>query len=156
MQSHLHPTWPARAALIAAVPASAVAAGASARAPFAGLLCGLIVIALAGVAALVGPRALGGASRLMSAVIALEAAAALWIGGIVWLLIAIVSLCSDASIPLAATFGAAAVVYVPGSILALRDIGRVWWAWPLVVVLAIATSLIVLALLTGGPHSCPS
>jgi hypothetical protein len=38
--------------------------------------------------------------------------------------------------------------------IAFRDPRRTAWVWPLVIVVALAVSLGVLALATGGPHWC--
>ena len=149
-----HRTALARLALIAAVPASAVAASAV---PTARLSAGFylaIVAGLAAIAAALGPIALAGTSRIVSALIALGAGTVLWLGGLAWLLVAFVSLCSDSTSVSLLTLGTAAAVYVPASIVALRSPRRAMWGWPLAVAVALAVSLGVLALATGGPHAC--
>jgi hypothetical protein len=86
--------------------------------------------------------------------IALGAVGTMWIGGFVWLVVAFLHLCSASATPGIAALGTAAAVYAPGSALAFRDPRRTAWAWPLVIVIALAVSLGVLALATGGPHWC--
>ena len=107
-----------------------------------------------GLAAAIGPSALPGASRLRVAATVLLAGATLWACGLVWLIVAVVSLCTDSAAPGLTALGVAAAVHVPGSVLALRDARRTAWAWPLVIALAAGASLGVLALTTGGPHAC--
>lgn len=153
--------WRAKAALIAAVPLCAFAAAALPRVHvFAdadlstAVLDSAAIIALLGVALAVGPRALDGASRAWALVVVLVAVGTFLIGGIVWLIVAIVSLCSGSTGSTLAALGTGAAIYLPGSVLAFRDARRTWWAWPLAIALALAASLAVLALVTGGPHAC--
>jgi hypothetical protein len=150
-----------RAALIAAVPASAFAAAflpavhvlANADQSTA-LLLSATMVALVGLAAAIGPSALRGASRVRAAATVLVAGATLWACGLVWLIVAVVNLCSASAGPGLSALGVAAAVYVPGSVLALRDMRRTAWAWPIVIALAVGASLATLALATGGPHHC--
>jgi hypothetical protein len=153
--------WPARAALIAAVPATAFAAAALPGVHLfadadtsTAVLDTLVVAALLAVAAAIGPRALDGASRGWALVTVLAAIGTFLVGGIVWLIVAVVSLCSDSAGPGLAALATGAAVYVPGSVYAFRDARRTAWAWPLVIALALAASLLVLALIAGGPHAC--
>lgn len=154
-------TLATRAALIAAVPASAAAAATVANVHLladvdhaTALGVCIVAAALAWLAAAIGPTALRGASRLRSVATVVAAAATLSIAGTAWLIVAVTDLCTSSNAPGLAALGAAAVVYIPGSAVALRDTGRAAWAWPLVIVLALGVSLAVLALLTGGPHYC--
>jgi len=154
-------TLPARIALIAAVPASALAAltlpsvHVLANAESSTTLLELAtVLVFAAVAATAGPSALGERSRAAALAIAFGAVATMWIGGFVWLVVAFLHLCSSSAGPGIAALCAAAAVYAPGSALAFRDPRRTAWAWPLVIVVALAVSLGVLALATGGPHWC--
>ena len=154
-------TLAARAALIAAVPASAAAATALANihlladADHSTALGACIVAAgLAGLAAAIGPTALRGASRIRAVATVAAAAATLSVGGTAGLILAVVYLCTSSDVPGLAALGAGAAVYIPGSMVALRETGRAAWAWPLVIVLALGVSLAVLAVLTGGPHYC--
>jgi hypothetical protein len=157
----LNRTLPARAALIAAVPASAIAAltlpsvHVLPNADNSTTLLELAtVLAFAAVAAAAGPSALRGSSCVAAVAIAFGAVATMWIGGFFWLIVAFLHLCSSSTAPGIAALATAAAVYVPGSALAFRDPRRTAWAWPLAIVLALAVSLGVLALATGGPHWC--
>jgi hypothetical protein len=145
-------TGAARAALIAAVPASAIAA---LTLPSVHVLrdadSSTTLLELGTVA---GPSALAGMSRSAALAVAVGAAATLWIGGFAWLVVAFLHLCSASAAPGMAALSSAVAIYVPGSALALRDPRRTAWAWPLVIVLALSVSLGVLALATGGPHWC--
>jgi len=153
--------WWAKSALIAAVPICAFAAAvlpgvhliADADLSTA-ILDSAAVIALLAVAVAIGPRALDGASRAWALVVVLAAVGTFLIGGIAWLLVAVVNLCSDNTAPVLAALATGAAVYLPGSVLAFRDARRTAWAWPLVIAVALAASLAVLALVTGGPHAC--
>jgi hypothetical protein len=152
-------TFAARAALIAAVPASAAAAAALSSVHLLadyGSALGVCITAsaLVAIAAGLGPIALRGASRMRAVATVLATAATLVIGGTAWLIVVILHLCTSSNAPGLAALGAAAVVYIPGSAVALRSTSRAAWAWPLVIVLALGVSLGVLALLTGGPHYC--
>ncbi len=151
----------ARAALIAAVPASALAAvtlpavHVLANADHSTtLLLSATMAALVCLAAAIGPSAFHGASRLRAAATVLAAGATLWAGGLVSLIVAVVGLCTSSAAPGLIALAVAAALYVPGSVLAFRDPRRTAWAWPLAIVLALAVSLGVLALATGGPHHC--
>ena len=154
-------TLTARAALIAAVPASAAAAATLANvhvladADHATALgvC-ITALALVAIAAALGPIALRDASRMRAVATVLATAATLVIGGTAWLIVVFLHLCTSSAAPGLAALGVGAAVYIPGSMVALRDTGRATWAWPLVIVLALGVSLAVLALLTGGPHYC--
>jgi hypothetical protein len=154
-------TGAARAALIAAVPASAIAALTlpsvhvlrDADSSTTLLELGTVVVFTA-LAAAAGPSALAGMSRSAALAVAVGAAATLWIGGFAWLVVAFLHLCSASAAPGMAALSSAVAIYVPGSALALRDPRRTAWAWPLVIVLALSVSLGVLALATGGPHWC--
>jgi hypothetical protein len=157
----LERTIAARAALIAAVPAWALAAltlpsvHVLADADSSTALLELAtVLVFAAVAAAAGPSALGGRSRVAAVAIAFGAVGTMFIGGFVWLVVASLHLCSSSAAPGIAALCTAAAVYAPGSALAFRDPGRTAWAWPLVIVVALAASLGVLALATGGPHWC--
>ncbi len=154
-------TRAARATLIAAVPASAIAAltlpsvHVLRNADNSTTLLELAtVLAFTAVAAAAGPSALGGTTRIGALAVAFGAAATLWVGGFVWLVVAFLHLCSASTAPGVAALGSAVAVYAPGSALAFRDPRRTAWEWPLVIVLALAVSLGVLALATGGPHWC--
>ena len=114
----------------------------------------VVAAALAGLAAAIGPTALRGASRIRAMATVVAAAATLSIAGTAWLIVAVIDLCTSSAAPGLAALGVGAAVYIPGSMVALRDTGRAAWAWPLVIVLALGVSLGVLALLTGGPHHC--
>jgi hypothetical protein len=149
----------AQAALMAAMPVGAIAAsilaGVRVLGAFPGsVLAAAVLVALIGLAVAVGPTAIAGASRALALVIVLAAAGTFLLGGLVWLLVAIVSLCSDTTGSTLAALGAGLAVYVPGSALAFRDARRAAWAWPLAIALALGVSLAVLALATGGPHHC--
>jgi hypothetical protein len=155
----LHRQSLAQAALIAAMPAGAVAASILVGVRVLGVVPGsvlaaAVLVAMLGPAVAVGPTAIAGASRAWALVVVLVAAGTFLIGGLVWLLVAIVSLCSDTTGPTLAALCAGLAVYAPGSALAFRNARRTPWAWPLVIVLALGVSLAVLALLTGGPHAC--
>ena len=111
----------ARAALIAAVPASAAAAAALANlhliadADQATALGVCIVAAgLVGLAAAIGPAALRGASRLRAVGIVVAAAATLSVGGTAGLILAVLYLCTSSAAPGLAALGAGAAVYIPG------------------------------------------
>ena len=152
-------TLAARAALIAAVPASAAAAATLSSVHLLadyGTALGVCIVAagLAGLAAAIGPTALRGASRIRAVGIVAAAAATLSVGGTAGLIVAVLHLCTSSAAPGLGALGVGAAVYIPGSALALRNTGRATWAWPLVIVLALGVSLAVLALATGGPHYC--
>ncbi len=152
-------TLAARAALVAAVPASAAAAAALSSVHLLadyGNALGVCITAcaLVAIAAALGPIALRGASRMRAVATVLATAATLVIGGTAWLIVVFLHLCTGSAALSLAALGVGAAVYIPGSMVALRDTGRAAWAWPLVIVLALGVSLAVLALLTGGPHYC--
>jgi hypothetical protein len=152
--------WPARAALIAVVPATALAAAALPGVHLfadadrsTAVLDTLVVAALLAVAVTIGPRALD-ASRGWALVVVLAATGTLLVGGIAWSLVSFLSLCSHSTGTTLATLATAAAIYVFGSVYAFRDTHRTVWAWPLAIVLALAASLLVLALIMGGTHTC--
>jgi hypothetical protein len=144
----------ARLALIAAVPASAVAAEAAVSARLGSGAYLAIVLALAMAAAVLGPVALDGMSRVVAALVALGAGAILWLGGILWVILAIASVCTNAHGIVLLTLAVASGVYIPAAVFALRSPRRAIWGWPLAVTLAMAASFAVLLLTTGGAQSC--
>ena len=148
---------PAATAIVAAVPAGPIAlmtTGSGRLALFAlGLVPAVVIV--------VGPRLWPGWSRLGGLVLIGPVMVTMIVPGLFALFLAFFELCaSDQTRTYLRAPGAAAAIcafflpYALGSAWAVARPGRALWAWPLVMLAAIALSIVVLALVEGGPHHC--
>jgi hypothetical protein len=148
---------PAAAAIIAAVPAAPIVAMATGSAR-SGLFT-LMLLPLAVVIA--GPRLWPGWGRLGGLILIGPVFVTMIVPGLAALFVALFALCaSDQTSTYLSTPGAVVTLcsffltYVLGSAWAVARPSRALWAWPLVMLAAIAIGLAVLALVEGGPHHC--
>jgi hypothetical protein len=108
-----------------------------------------------------GPRLWPGWSRLGGLVLIGPVMVTMIVPGLFALFLAFFELCgSDQTRTYLSAPGAAAAIcafvlpYVLGSAWAVARPRRALSAWPLVMLAAIALSIVVLALVEGGPHHC--
>ena len=148
---------PPAAAIICAVPAAPVVLLTTGSGRLA-----LIALALVPAAVIVaGPRLWPGWGRLGGLILTAPVMVTMIVPGFVAFFAALFALCSsDQTQTYLSAGGAAAAIcafflpYALGSAWAVARPGRALWAWPLVMLVAIAMCIVVLALVEGGPHHC--
>ena len=147
----------AAAAIVAAVPAGPIALMTTGSGRLA-----LLALALApAVVIIAGPTQWPGWSRLGGLILIAPAMVTMIVPGLFALFLAFFELCaSDQTRTYLGAPGAAAAIcafflpYALGSAWAMARPSRALWAWPLVMLAAIAIGIVVLALVEGGPHHC--
>jgi hypothetical protein len=122
--------------------------------PHSPALLALLWLAMALVAAAAAHRA--GLGRAEAAALATIAVAVTLVAGGGWLMVTLLRLCSDSSAVALAALAAGVLPYLLWGAIALRaarPIARLV-GLPLAIAAGFALSLVVLALLGGGPHHC--